>query len=83
MNKRKTSTRQRVCRRINSVVLRLYRAAKALSDSCGDNCGSEAADNGEYERYYSDKAKASLDKVLAELETPNAQHHAEAGRPIA
>lgn len=71
MNKRKTSPRRRVCRRLDSVVLRLYRAAKDLSDSCGDNYGSESADNGEYERYYSDKAKDTLDKVLTEIETQN------------
>ena len=50
------------------IILRLYRAAKALSDSCGDNYGSESADNGDYERYYSEDAKETLDKVLAEMD---------------
>ena len=61
----------RACRKQKPLVLRLYEAAKSLSDSCGDNYGSEAADNGEYETYFSDKAKTALDNVLAEFETQN------------
>lgn len=49
-----------------SLFARLYEAAKKLSDSCGDNYGSEAADNGEYECYYSEDAKEALDAVLRE-----------------
>jgi hypothetical protein len=67
----KSASPRKETSRLDSVVLRLYRAAKALSDSCGDNYGIEAADNGEYERYYNDKAKDALDKVLAEFETQN------------
>jgi len=64
--KHKKATRGKA--RLDPLVLRLYRAAKALSDSCGDNYGSEAADNGVYERYYSNKAKDALDAVLCEYE---------------
>ena len=60
------------------LVLRLYEAAKSLSDSCGDNYGYEAAYDEEYETYFSEKAKTALDKVLAECEekcVPNSDTH--------
>jgi len=68
---------KRACRKQQPLVLRLYRAAKKFSDGCYDNFGSEAADNGIYENRIDWKAKDALDKVLAEYETQNAQHHAE------
>ena len=54
--------------RRGSLVRRLYEAADKLSRSCGDNFGTESADNGEYERFYSESDKDRLDEVLKEFE---------------
>jgi hypothetical protein len=35
--------------------------------SCGDNYGSESADNGDYEKYYDDKLVAKALKKIEEI----------------
>ena len=45
---------------------KLYDAARDLSDSCGDNFGSEECEDGYYSMHYSERAKENLDVVLRE-----------------
>jgi hypothetical protein len=49
---------------IEKLLRELYIASKDLCDSCGDNYGSESADNGEYSKHFSDKAQEKLEQVL-------------------
>ena len=50
------------------LIVRLYEAAKELSDSCYDNFGSEAADAGIYEMHFNECCKDVLDEILKEVE---------------
>jgi len=49
-------------------IIKLLKLCREALDSCGDNYGSESADNGEYEQYFDDTlidtAKEEISKYL-------------------